>query len=175
MVHTFKYKTVAFPLCAEALQESDLGKALSGGCQLIGALLGGSGGELDPVLTHFPHSGTQQMNGLVTPPLLDPALQAAQYQQSVPFQPDAMPPLPTEPMQAMGNVITSGFEAQQAARRSGSGSQVWRCGQIVHETCTLQQERGAFASFNPAMARCCVCHHTAVHCSRFPCRDECTF
>lgn len=96
----------------------------------------GAGAELDPVLEHFPHAGTQQMNGLMDPPLAAP-LQAQQYSAAA-QQPGAglgafaqeagMPELPVaDPLTAgaMGNVITSGFEAQEAHRqRSASGSQV---------------------------------------------------
>jgi hypothetical protein len=75
------------------------------------------------VLEHFPHAGTQQMNGLVDPPLAAPL---AEQFGGFGAQEGEMPALPVEPLRggAMGNVITSGFEAQEAHRRSASGSQV---------------------------------------------------
>lgn len=88
-------------------------------------------GHLDPVLEHFPHAGTHQMNGLVTP--AEAAALPPEYQQAsgVPFAPgEGMPPLPLEPAQLpeLGNIITSGFEAQQGVqRRSGSGSHSQVC------------------------------------------------
>ncbi|CAL8464951.1 g4486 [Coccomyxa elongata] len=101
-------------------------------------------GSLDPVLEHFPHTGTQQMDGLVTPGLaptpqqqfpyagtqhLDGLMtpELAQAPQGHGFQPggssqNGMPALPLEPLQSMANLVTSGFEAP-IHQRSGSGSQ----------------------------------------------------
>lgn len=90
---------------------------------LIGKTYGRAGhaGELDPVLEHFPHSGTQQMNGLVAPAVVHPSLLpgGGSFQDSMP----AVPLEPLEPLHPMGNLVTSGFEAP-LPQRSGSGSQV---------------------------------------------------
>lgn len=98
------------------------------------------------MLEHFPHTGTQQMDGLVTPGLAPTPQQQflhagtqqmdglmttalAHAPQGHAFQPGAgsfqngMPALPLEPLQPMANLVTSGFEAP-AHQRSGSGSQV---------------------------------------------------
>jgi hypothetical protein len=72
------------------------------------------------VLEHFPHSGTQQMNGLAAPAMTQPLLG---LEQSFPvFEADGL-----ESLQPMGNIITSGYETHLNHQRSGSGSQVCGC------------------------------------------------
>lgn len=93
-------------------------------------------------MEHFPHSGTQQMSGLVAPALAQsvPAM-AEPFQgfqggaqgftgegQGLPidgqgFQQDGLEPLP------LGNIVTSGFETHLNHQRSGSGSQVGASGE----------------------------------------------
>ena len=77
-------------------------------------------------MEHFPHNGTQQMNGLL-PPI--PGSAEALNINSIPSFDlagldgmSALEPLPEDP--AMGNVITSGFDSTLNQRSSNSGSQV---------------------------------------------------
>ncbi|KAK9917755.1 hypothetical protein WJX75_007864 [Coccomyxa subellipsoidea] len=90
-------------------------------------------GELEhfPVPEHFPHSGTQQMDGLMTPAIAQAAAQGHEFPAgSVPLQngmpqvplQNGMPQVPLQPTQPMANLVTSGFEAP-GHQRSGSGSQ----------------------------------------------------
>lgn len=81
---------------------------------------------------HFPHSGTQQMDGLMTPAVAQAAAQGHEFPAgSVPLQngmpqvplQNGMPQVPLQPTQPMANLVTSGFEAP-VHQRSGSGSQV---------------------------------------------------
>lgn len=80
-------------------------------------------------VAHFPHNGTQQMNGLL-PPIPGPTDQI--NLNSLPsFNEHTLGSLnglsTLEPLAedtAMDNVITSGFEANLKQRRSNSGSQV---------------------------------------------------
>ena len=78
-------------------------------------------------MEHFPHNGTQQMNGLLPP------IPGSEGLPSMPAFPEqdlaalngisTLEPLSEEP--TMGNVITSGFDsALQQQRRSNSGSGV---------------------------------------------------
>ncbi len=76
------------------------------------------------MLEHYPHSGTQQMDGLMTPAVAQQAAHAQAFvpAEGLPIQ-NGMPQVPLEPLHPMANLVTSGFEAP-AHRRSGSGSQV---------------------------------------------------
>ena len=93
----------------------------------------GAGGAFEPVMQHFPHNGTQQMNGLL-PPIPAGGVESVNYVSSMPgfHEPDlaALNGMSTlEPLQedgVMGNIITSGFDTATNQRRSNSGSQVWR-------------------------------------------------
>ena len=84
-------------------------------------------------MQHFPHNGTQQMNGLL-PPIPAGGVESVNYVGSVPgfHEPDlaALNGMSTlEPLQedgVMGNIITSGFDTATNQRHSNSGSQVWR-------------------------------------------------
>ncbi len=89
-----------------------------------------AGGSFDGVVQHYPHNGTQQMNGLL-PPIPGPADQL--NMNSIPAFNEhdlaglsgvtSLEPLPED--NAMGTVITSGFDsAALNHKRSNSGSQV---------------------------------------------------
>ena len=85
-------------------------------------------------MQHFPHNGTQQMNGLL-PPIPAGGVESVNYVGSMPgfHEPDlaALNGMSTlEPLQedgVMGNIITSGFDTATNQRRSNSGSQVLHC------------------------------------------------
>ena len=120
------------------------------------------------MLEHFPHSGTHQMNGLVTP--AEAAALPPEFQQGAggiipPYAPGAgegMPPLPTEPAQlpALGNIITSGFEAQQGVqRRSGSGSHSQVGGAVL-----LARASQASCCLLACCARPSLCNRLAAAC-----------
>ncbi|CAL5229307.1 g12609 [Coccomyxa viridis] len=99
-----------------------------------------NGGSFGSVLEHYPHNGTQQMNGLL-PPIPGPADQL--NMNSIPsFNEHDLPglngvttlePLPED--DAMGTVITSGFDSTLDHKRSNSGSQQGsgNLGQAVRE------------------------------------------
>ncbi len=82
-------------------------------------------------MEHFPHAGTQQMNGLMAPAVAQSVPAMAEPFQGFQadgqgfqadgqgFQDDGL-----EPLQPMGNIVTSGFETHLNHQRSGSGSQV---------------------------------------------------
>ena len=90
----------------------------------------GAGGSFGSVMEHYPHNGTQQMNGLL-PPIPGSAEQL--NMNSIPSFNEhdlaglngmtTLEPLPED--DAMGAVITSGFESALNQRRSNSGSQVY--------------------------------------------------
>ena len=92
----------------------------------------GAGGAFEPAMQHFPHNGTQQMNGLL-PPIPAGVVGSIDYVGSVPgfHEPDlaALNGMSTlEPLQedgVMGNIITSGFDTATNQRHNNSGSQVW--------------------------------------------------